>query len=250
MKLLSNSKYLLFVLFIFFMNFELESRDKKKENRTVDPLIHVYSNYLEQTDTYNLATGLYVAALYVASCPSFSRDDSVIEEGMDDIGYLIAEDGDIIRCMRSIGEVMVRQGMENFDFNNVARNQVRGNVLNMANNAGLDNAGIFADKVVTSMRNEQLQPIIIGQELIWLSKVLPSAAEGDWDDYYNTGSIFRRQAQQQVIYYKNILQMFSGDPEAAELIGVVLPLIDKWSTQYGVGYILGVGVHYGVISTE
>ena len=84
--------------------------------------------------------------------------------------------------MRRLGNLMVDQGVEQFKFTTADENQIRSGVMNMAEGTGLEaKASEIADNIVDAITNEALQPILIGQELLWLSEVIPDAAAGNWN---------------------------------------------------------------------
>jgi hypothetical protein len=207
--------------------------------------------YKQNINSCDFNTAAIIGILYVRSCPSLSRDESEFESLVDEIYTLLDEDGDVIKCMRRLGELLVNQGYQNFNFNREAENRVHERTMDMAlKNGNIADAQNISDNVVSSMRNEQLQPIIIGQELIWLSKVLPDAANDDWYDYYNTCSFFRQQAIAQIEQIKIILHTmgyFGGlSSDDLKLLGIVLPSMDEWSNRYGAGYIVATGIQLGV----
>jgi len=204
----------------------------------------------DQYYSCDINTALTIGIFYVLSCPSLRTNEPTIYSAVNENSQFLDENGTVIQCMRRLGELMVNQGYQNFNFNNTAQNQVHENVLEMANSTGLSaQAGNIADNVVNGMRNQQLQPIIVGNELIWLSNVLPDAANGNWEAYENTGSIFRQQALQQVAYIKLILEMSGlSDQEAAEIVERAMLISLQWSEKYGLGYILGCGISLGVFN--
>lgn len=212
---------------------------------------HELASYKQNVINCDLNTGVFIGLLYIKSCPGLFRDNSEFISLVNQYYTILDEDSDAIKCMRTLGEELVHQGTQNFNFTNDVQNQVHERTMNMAMNHGMvSEAQSFADNVVSSMKNEQLQPIIIGQELIWLSEVLPYAADDNWDYYNNTGTYFRKAAIDQIEQIELSLQMlghYGGlTQDDLELLGIVSPAIDKWSTKYGIGYIVATGIHLGV----
>lgn len=220
-------------------------------NNSMESVTAGKSGFRQNFITCDFETAGIIGLLYVWSCPSLSRDKSDFESLVDEIYALLDEDDDVIICMRRLGELLVNQGYQNFNFNGEAENQVHERTMDMALKHGnVAEAQNIADNVVSSMRNEQLQPIIIGQELIWLSTVLPDAANDDWYNYYNTCSFFRQQAIAQIEQIKIMLQTLGSfgqlTEEDLQLLGIVLPAMDEWSNKYGAGYIIATGIQLGV----
>ena len=151
------------------------------------------------------------------------KDQSEIEDIVSEYDYLLDENSDVIRCMRRLGNLMVNRGAQQFNFTNADENRVRSSVMNMADGSGLD-VGTVADNTVASMRREVLQPIIIGQELIWLSNVIPDAADDDWDSYETTGTVFRQLALQEANSNDGTLDaLMAIDSEFQELMNLITP---------------------------
>ncbi|HKK10807.1 MAG TPA: hypothetical protein VJ939_08210 [Bacteroidales bacterium] len=251
MKTFIKANHILPIFCFIFMFCGSKSNKSDLTNNSWESITDIKSDYKQNINSCDFETAGIIGLLYVWSCPSLSRDESDFESLVNKIYPLLDEDGDVIRCMRRLGELLVNQGYQNFNFNEEAENRVHERTMDMAMKHGnVAEAKNIADNVVSSMRNEQLQPIIIGQELIWLSKVLPDAANDDWYDYYNTCSFFRQQAIDQIEQIKIILRTMSYygglSSDDLQLLGIVLPAMEEWSNRYGAGYIVATGIQLGV----
>lgn len=203
--------------------------------------------YFQRTSSCDLTTAIFIGRLYALSCPSISDNDVILRDLVGKYSELLNENGEVIRCMNKLGRLMVQQGIQNFNFTNAQENQVRSNIMEMANEVGLTNGVQISDNIVSGMKNEQLQPIMVGNELIWLSSVLSSAADGNWYEYQSTGTIFRREAIRQIEYIKQVIDIYTTfDPSGANILEGVMPLANNWAIEYGQGYVVGCGVYLGV----
>jgi hypothetical protein len=248
MKTIFKAKYLLLV--VTFILYSCGSNSNKQNSRSYyDELSLDYENSMVvETYTYNMNTALLIGMLYVLSCPSLETDEYDIYDMVSEYEHLLHENASVIKGMKRLGKLLVAQGTQNFNFTNAAENNTRENVIGMCNRDGYEGqAGEFADKVVSGMREEQLRPIVIGQELLWLADVIPDAANGDWEAYEDTGSWIRREAKTEIAIIEQQLKLIrSIDPQAAQLLEIVLPEMSKWSLEYGMGYIVATGIYLGV----
>lgn len=201
---------------------------------------------VSQAYTCDFQTALIIGSLHVLSSPIM--DQSKIKEFVFEYSDLLDENSNVMRCMRRLGQLLSNQGKQNFNFNDADNNRVRESVMNMCNGTGFEGqSGELADKIAGSMRQEAVQPILVGQELIWLANVIPDAADDDWDSYENTGSWFRQEAKQQAAVSKEVLDRYGRlDPDINNILGSVMPLMDQWNIQYGIEYIIMCGIYLGV----
>ncbi len=248
METIFKVRYLLLIFCFMLVNCGSKS-NKNNSGSYYDELSSDNVNSkVEESYTYNMNTALLIGMLYVLSCPSLETHEYDIYDMVSEYEQFLYEDGAIIQGMKRLGDLMVAHGTQNFNFTNTVENNTKEKVIGMCNSVGLEaKAGSFSDKVVSGMRNEQLQPIIIGKELIWLSNVIPDAANGDWDSSHNTGSSIRREAKAEIAQVQQSLAYVrSIDSDAAKLLDIVLPAMSKWSLEYGMGYIVGTGIYLGV----
>ncbi len=199
---------------------------------------------VQNSSSCNIESAVLIGALYVASSPM--KDQSIIQNVVNEYDYLLGENSSTIRCMRNLGNRLVQYGYQNFNFNANDENRIRGRVNNMTAGADID-GGRVADNVVNSMRQASLQPIVIGQELQWLAQVIPDAAGDDWYNYNNTGTALRQLAMQEAAQYKAIIELYGAfDPELQSVLGAVTPQMNQFIDNYGIWYIIACGVHLGI----
>jgi hypothetical protein len=55
-----------------------------------------------------------------------------------------------------------------------------------------------AQAVGASMTSGSVEAAMMGEEFVWLSQVIPSAAAGNWTPYGTTGLYARQQARQAI----------------------------------------------------
>lgn len=101
---------------------------------------------------------------------------------------LLTQDGPTMVCARKLGNAFTSYGLRNF--NQADYNDSYGRVLEMGGN--IDQAQGVAD----SMMSGALDAYMTGQELLWLARVIPSAAVGNWNPFLTTGTQSRLQFRQ------------------------------------------------------
>ena len=72
----------------------------------------------------------------------------------------------------------------------------------------------------------------MGQELLWLATVLPTAAQQDWRPYYTTGRPWRQQVREAL---PNIRQLGQLDPSVAPMLGAMLQVMQPYA-EYQVAF--------------
>lgn len=211
-----------------------------------DILFEVINIKCNQNYDCDLEAAIVIGTLYVLSSPQKSQSE--IQEFVSQYAIYQAEDSKVISCIRSLGNSLVNQGTQNFNFSSSDENQIRGNVMDMCSGTDLDGiSGQMADNIVAGMREEALQPIIIGHELQWLASVLPRAANNDWAPYLPTGTYFIRMAIQQASQINAIIELYGAfDPQLRALYDSILPEMNQWIDNYGMWYIFAYGSYLGV----
>lgn len=201
-------------------------------------------SFLEQPSACNLEIAVMIGALYVNSSPS--KDPHEIRALVNEYSNYLNANSDVIRCMSRLGNLFVQQGYSQFRFTNEDENRIRGSVYDMAAGSGLDGMDI-ADNITGSMRSDALQPVIIGQELLWLAEVIPYAAEDNWYRYENTGTYFRQQAIAQITQINAAIELYGAfDPEILAIMDAIMPQVNQWVDEYGMWYIISSGIYLGV----
>lgn len=135
------------------------------------------------------------------------------------------ENGSAVRCAKALGNAMVRQGVN--AFSEMSYNDAYGGALQMGAN------GDQARKIANSMTSGAVDVYMMGEELIWLAKVLPAAEQGNWQPFNTTGTIQRQQARQYLPFYRQMRQM---DPAISAVFEQTMkqfgPLIEEQVVVY------------------
>lgn len=96
----------------------------------------------------------------------------------------------MIQCMRSAGNTLIARGVQAYSQQDADR--AYGRALEMGA------TGDMANKIRSNMNQGATELFTMGQELIWLSQVLPQAAQGNWNDFINTGTDTRQAVIQSI----------------------------------------------------
>lgn len=102
--------------------------------------------------------------------------------------HLMTQDSPTMVCARKLGNALTSSGLRNF--NQADYDDSYGRVLELGGN--IDHARDVAD----SMMSGSVDAYMTGQELLWLARVIPSAAAGNWEPFYTTGTQSRLQFRQ------------------------------------------------------
>ena len=140
-----------------------------------------------------------LARAYVRSNPTFQGD--IVAHIAQNRLYFV-EDGAAIRCAEALGKRLVYTGVKAYDPTAYERAMGVGPA---------EHAGAVAD----SINSRPADLVAMGQELLWLAKVLPSAARGDWGPYETTGTPMRQQIRQVLPIYQQLMSM---DPAMAQIV--------------------------------
>ena len=84
--------------------------------------------------------------------------------------------------------------------------------------------GEQAAQIKSNVESGQLQLLVMGQELIWLSEVLPKGAQGDWNDFLNTGTLARTQG----IEYLRLLDPIFQSMGERDLLNYVMTTVNDY----------------------
>ena len=149
---------------------------------------------------YDDATARLVARAYVLSIPLLFKENDLIPLMAENKAYFV-EDGKAIRCMRALGNALIQHAL-------VVGQQTGGRsateIFGGSMPEGLED---LPGQVDASMRSYNNDTFTMGQELLWLSQVLPSAAEGDYEPYNTTGTPARQLWAQVLPYMRMLFQM-------------------------------------------
>ena len=129
---------------------------------------------------------------------------------------ILLPNNQVIRCMLTAGERMQVSALQSFDPN--SGDQAYNSAINLGATAEM------ANQIKSNVDQGQVQLFALGQELVWLSQVIPKAAQGDWSDFLNTGTLSRKQT----IEYLNIMiPMFEMMGEA-ELLSYLMTTMSSY----------------------
>ena len=139
---------------------------------------------------YGEQTARILGRLYYLANPyEVVRDPMQITNYVRANASLLGENSEVIRCARELGGLMISQGIQNFN-----ANDDRERMYNIGHSAGVD--PLVTQRAADEMYNGSADLFFMGQELVWLARVIPSAAADNWDLFNNTGSDSRKQFYQ------------------------------------------------------
>jgi hypothetical protein len=166
-------------------------------------------------------TANLVARAYVMSIPLFSMQNDLMLLVDENESYF-AEDGKAILCMQALGTALTKSGME---LEQQREKYSATEKFGAAMPEGLEHLPGQVDASLNSYSNELFA---MGTELLWLSRVLPAAASGDYTPYYTTGTIIRKGVLEEM----QIFQMLCNiDPNICtymqELIMESKPILEE-----------------------
>ncbi len=148
-------------------------------------------------------TARLVARAYVLSIPMFFKQNDLIPLLNENKAYFV-EGGKAIRCMEALGTSLVQGGM-------AAANRFKGysatERFGGSMPPGLEH---LPGQVDSSLRSYGNDMFAMGQELLWLSQVLPPAVKGDYAPYNTTATPNRQMVAQVLPIYQMLCQMDPG----------------------------------------
>ena len=131
-----------------------------------------------------------------------------------------SRNGSAIKCATALGNRLIKLGLRSFNKEDYDHAYER--TLEMGGSMEQ------ARDVASSINQGAVDLFIMGKELVWLAKVLPSATEGDWNLFETSGTETRNQIRQVLPMYKIILEM---DPSTAQMVNSVMkqfqPIAEK-----------------------
>ncbi len=156
-------------------------------------------------------TSRMAAHAYVLSIPFMGRENELIPFMQSVPGYFETA-GQATRCMQSLGGKLVQRGtaMSNQFSGHPAMDKFGGRMP-----AGLEH---LPGQVDQGLNSYGANAVSMGQELIWLSNVLPAAVQGNPIPYNTTGTSTRQQARQLWNYFQMTCQT---NPSSCQVMQVV-----------------------------
>ncbi len=173
---------------------------------------------VQTPQTFDPKVAQVVGRVYYYANPL--SDHSVLVELVQQNKAVFTENSDVIRCAKALGSILFRQAAISFGENDY--NKAYGRALEMGA------TGEQARGVADSMQSGTLDLFMLGQELLWLAEVLPSAADGDWGPFKTTGTETRIMARQ-LLPLMNM--MLESDPDSAAIKNAVMqqyqPIVEE-----------------------
>lgn len=125
---------------------------------------------------------------YVANPVSENTDSRELESFVINNRDQLMPGSRLLNCAANAGNRLRRQSV--LSFSKADADQAYQQSLNWG--ATQEQAQAVSD----SMIQGSIEGVTIGEELLWLSKVIPAAARGDWDAFKNTGTDARQETRQ------------------------------------------------------
>lgn len=153
-------------------------------------------------------TAKTVGELYLASNPLFEADQkkfvtfqTIVEAYSRD---LQADSPDII-CANELGRALINRALTHFS----------GREIDAAYGRALSEGATLgeAQKIKDSFANDSVTTDMMGEELVWLSKVLPPAANGNWQPYWDPNSATEQRRE-----YRYAVAMMRSMPTGSEAL--------------------------------
>ncbi len=149
-----------------------------------------------------------VAKSYVLTMPLLGRDNEMIPLMQSNRGYF-TQGGGAIRCMQRLGTALVKEGL-------ASSRQFSGSSAQERFGSSMpEGLAELPGQVDTSMRSYGSDMFTMGQELLWLARVLPAAAQENYTPYNTTGTDTRRMMPQVLPIYQMLCQM---DPSICQMM--------------------------------
>lgn len=155
---------------------------------------------LSKKNYCTLETARAVGNLYLLSMPIMDHEDLVtfVQQNKSSL----TSSSNIIQCMQKAGSRLTGIGINSYNPDDY--NKAYGRVLEMGGTADM------AHDIAGSMERPVMQAFAMGQELLWLAKVIPEAANGNWEPYNSSGTPIRQAMIEEVRLFK--MQMSYLDP--------------------------------------
>jgi len=148
-------------------------------------------------------TARIIGKLYYISNPIFVFDNwTMLDEFVKNNRNILLPGSPVIECMKQSGNNMIRINMQSFDPQ--SGNKAYESVIGMG--GSMDDA----NAIKSNIESNQIELYSLGLELIWLSEVLPKGAQGDWSDFFNTGTQTRRAALEAISIMLPQLRVLDG----------------------------------------
>lgn len=114
--------------------------------------------------------------------------------------------GTVMKCAKTLGNRLIIQSLG--AFSQADYNDAYGSVLEMGGTMDM------AHDIAYDIQGGAVDLFMMGQELLWLAEVMPSAASGDWRLFNTTGTETRNMIREVMPIYE---MMFAMDPSMAQI---------------------------------
>jgi hypothetical protein len=163
----------------------------------------------------------FAARAYVLSIPLMGQEKELIAL-MERNANEFAVGGGTIRCMNVLGNALIAGALGQFgQFRSYSAQERFGNMMpaELAHLPG---------QVDDSLQSYGSDAFAMGQELVWLARVLPPAAQGDYGPYNAAGTLSRQAMAQVLPIYQVLCQMDSSTCELmVSMFRQVAPSIEE-----------------------
>ena len=153
-------------------------------------------------------TARLVARAYVLSIPLSGKEDDLIPLMGQNPAYF-TQGGDAIRCMRGLGTALAQGGLR------TAQTYGGYSATEQFGASMPEGLSHLPGEVDASMNSYGSDMLAMGQELQWLSRVLPLLAMGDYSQYNTPATPSRQMAAQALVFYQLLCQM---DPAICQVM--------------------------------
>lgn len=162
---------------------------------------------------YDVATARFLGKLYYLSNPyQVASNPMGITNLVRDNAHLLGDNSRVIQCARDLGNLMVNQGLRSFG----NQDNDRERMYDIGHENGVD--PLVTKRAADEMYNGAVDVFMIGQELNWLARVIPEAANGNWDPFNTTGTQTRQQFYQVWPIYQSIMNSDYTDPYTKQVM--------------------------------
>lgn len=154
-----------------------------------------------------------VAHLYMLAIPlyPFANFKSTVNQNTN----ILTANSPTVRCARRLGNRLVTAGINAYDPKAYERAMGVGPAQ-------------FAGDVAQSIQSGSVDLYMMGKELIWLSKILPPAAAGNYGPFLNTGTLWRQQIRQTIPIINMLLQIEPGTAQIMkDALTMVAPITER-----------------------
>lgn len=171
MKTISLSVLLLFVLLFAYCG---NDQDRKIESDT--------SNSGEESrNTCSEETARIIGRLiYFANPLEIIDNYARLEAFVNGNRNLFLPGSQVIQCMQMAGNRLIARGISAYSSEDADRAY--------SSALGMGATGEMANTIRTNFSQNATELFGLGNELLWLSQVIPEGAQGDWNDFLTTGT--------------------------------------------------------------